>query len=321
MVGVAAVVVWWARLCEIRRVPGLSRRGWVRVAVASWTLAGCRGQGTQDPTGAPTQAPTLSEARLFAAPGGAAQGVPQLLSAMAASDVVLIGELHEHPLGLGLAATLFEQLLASPAGEKAALCLESLTRDQQGAVDAYLRGETSEAAFRKAAQLEGDRSYPPGHRRMVEAAKRKGRPVIAANTARALVKRARLEGLEPLRSLPPEQQAWVDVPAALTEGEYRAGFLALMGGHGGVDAATMEGFFRAQNVWDATMAGSIVRALTAGMRPVVQVVGSFHVDGAGGLYQRVREGAPEARVWRMSMVAEAAEQLRVEDSERGDVVA
>ncbi|MBK7826918.1 ChaN family lipoprotein [Nannocystis sp.] len=167
---------------------------------------------------------------------------------MAASDVVLIGELHEHPLGLGLAATLFEQLLASPAGEKAALSLESLTRDQQGVVDAYLRGETSEAVFRKAAQLEGDHSYPPGHRRMIEAAKRKGRPVIAANTARALVKRARLEGLEPPRALPSEQQAWVDNAGGADGGAYREGFLALMGGHGGVDAATMEGFFRAQNV-------------------------------------------------------------------------
>jgi hypothetical protein len=50
---------------------------------------------------------------------------------------------------------------------------------------------------------------------------------------------------------------------------------------------------------------------------VVLVVGSFHVDHAGGLYQRVRAGAPEAKVWRLSVVSEAPEALRAEDKRAG----
>jgi uncharacterized iron-regulated protein len=145
--------------------------------------------------------------------------------------------------------------------------------------------------------------------------------VIAANAPRSLVKRARVEGLEPLRALGPEEQALIDVPDQLTEGTYRSQFEALMGTHAGVDPATLEGFYRAHNVWDATMAGSVARALAAELRPVVLVVGSFHVDGEGGLYQRLRAAAPAAKVWRLSVVAEHAEALRADDRARADVVA
>jgi uncharacterized iron-regulated protein len=293
-------------------VSQLSRREWSGLAIAVVMLAACRGGATQ--------APAQGWARMFAA-DGAELAPPEVVAAMAASDVVLIGEQHAHPRGLGLAADLFETLLAGPAGASAALALESLGRDQQAPLDAFLRGEIGEAAFRKETGLEGERKFPPGHRRMVAAARVKGRPVIAANAAPALVKRARLEGLEPLRALEPEEQALIDVPDELTEGTYREQFVALMGEHAGVDAATLEGFYRAQNVWDATMAGSIARALKAGLGPVVQVVGSFHVDGEGGLVQRVRAAAPQAKVWRLSVVADSAEQLRDEDRGRAEVVA
>lgn len=292
----------------------LSRRSWVRLLVGAAAVSGCRGGRTTAPGGVSV----LAEARLFAGSDGREVTEAELVTAMGASEVVLIGEQHGHPLGLELAARLFERLLASPEGASAALCLEFFTRDQQAAIDGYLRGASSEAEFRKAAELKDEGDYPAGHRRMVEAARARGRPVIASNAPRALVKRARLAGLDALRAEASEQ---VVVPEALTEGKYRDDFMALMGGgHAGVDAATMEGFYRAQNVWDATMADSLVQAL-ATSRPVVQVVGAFHVDGAGGLYQRVRAAAPEARVWRLSVVAEAPERLRDEDRGRADVVA
>ena len=280
-------------------------------------LLGCRGRGSTTP---PT-VPVLTEARLFAGADGRRVTEAELLAAMGASDVVLIGEQHGHPLGLDLAARLFERLLAVPEGASAALALEFITREHQGAVDAYLRGESSDAVFRAAAELKDERSYPSGHRRMLEAAKAKGRPVIAANARRSLVKQARTDGLAPLRGLQAELKADVEVPEALTEGKYREDFMALMGGgHAGVDTATREGFSRAPNVWDATMAASVVRTM-ASARPVVLVVGSFHVDHAGGLYQRVRAAAPEAKVWRLSVVSEAPEALRAEDRGRADVVA
>lgn len=290
-----------------------SRRTCLRVAVAG-LLSAC---GRPPATRAPMAAPTL-----FAAPGGAAWTPADALAAMQASDVVLLGERHGHPSGLALLAELVEALFAGPAGKTAALALESVTRDRQAPLDAYLRGEIDEAAMRAGAELEGERRFPEGHRRMVAAAKRAGRPVLAANAPRALVTRARTEGLEALRELPPDQRALVDVPAQLTEGRYRDEFFAAIGGgHEVGDRAALEGFYRAQNVWDATMAGTIARALAGGLRPVVQVVGSFHVDFGGGLLQRVREAEPAARVWTLSVVDVDAAALRPEDRERADLVA
>jgi uncharacterized iron-regulated protein len=140
--------------------------------------------------------PVLTEARLFAGSDGRRVTEAELLAAMGASDVVLIGEQHGHPLGLDLAARLFERLVASPrGGERGARARVHHPRAFQGALDAYLRGESSDAAFRAAAELKDERSYPSGHRRMLEAAKAKGRPVIAANARRSLVKQARTDGL------------------------------------------------------------------------------------------------------------------------------
>ena len=61
-------------------------------------LGGCRGRG-----GTTTPAvPVLTEARLFAGTDGRRMTEAELLAGMGASDVVLIGEQHGHPLGLEL---------------------------------------------------------------------------------------------------------------------------------------------------------------------------------------------------------------------------
>lgn len=290
-----------------------SRRRWIRLAAGAAALAGCRRGATRSPS---TVAPPL-----FAAPGGQPLSDAQAVAAMAASDIVLIGEQHDHAIGLDLAATLFAALLAEPRGAHAGLAFESLTRDQQGALDAHLRGELDEAGLLRATGLTEPRNFPPGHRRMLAAARAQRRPVLAANAPRELVKQARLVGLEPLRELPADQRALVDVPETLTDGPYRDAFMALMHSHAGVDEATREGFYRAQNVWDATMAGSLARGSAAGTRPLVQVVGAFHVDGHGGLYQRLRAALPEAKIWRLSMVAESHDSLQPDDRARADAVA
>ncbi|HVZ93846.1 MAG TPA: ChaN family lipoprotein [Phycisphaerales bacterium] len=85
-------------------------------------------------------------------------------------------------------------------------------------------------------------------------------------------------------------------------------------------AEMKEGFFRAQNVWDATMADSIARALGRGLHPVFHVVGQFHVDYDGGLAQRLRAMKPGAKVLTISVVNERSASLREGDKGRADVV-
>lgn len=98
----------------------------------------------------------------------------------------------------------------------------------------------------------------------------------------------------------------------------------------------MEGLFRAQALWDWTMADSIASLIARGTRenyskPVVQVIGRFHVDHEGGTVQALRQLAPDARIITITfidanppnmnnLVAAATPLLAEEDKDRADFV-
>jgi uncharacterized iron-regulated protein len=253
----------------------------------------------------------------------------QLVSACREADAVIIGENHGHPVGLPFAAALWEDMLAD--SPKAALALEFFERDEQSRLDEYLSGLVDEATFRKRTQRT-DSNYPEGHRAMVEAAKKAGRPVIAANAPRPVVRVARLDGYERVRSLPPELLRLVRIPDSLPEGRYKDDFVKLMAPaeHAAKrempkpDPAAIEraeAMFRSQSLWDWTMAESVVRALDEGNRPVALVVGRFHSDHEGGLVQAIHKLKPDARVVVVSVVDQTSAALREEDRGRGRFVA
>ena len=254
---------------------------------------------------------------IFDGPTGLRTSWDSLVAACSRADVVLIGEMHNHPIGLAVAARLYEQV-SQRKPNTAALSLEFFNRDAQTALDDYLAGITDEDGFRKASgRTRGN--YPAGHRAMVEAAHELGQPVVASNAPRQYTKLARTDGYDRLRGLTAEQRRLFVIPDAITEGGDRDTFFEKMSGmtgHGGggdgaeeaeltpeeqaeADAEAQEmvlGFFRAQNLWDATMAGAIAGAFLEGRSPVFHVVGQFHVDNDGGLVQRVRALLPGAEV-------------------------
>ena len=84
------------------------------------------------------------------------------------------------------------------------------------------------------------------------------------------------------------------------------------------EPADVDPFYRAQLVWDATMADSIVTAFRRDGRPVVHLVGSFHGDFDAALPTMLR--AKGLRVLVVSFVPESANRLRPEDEDRADVV-
>ncbi len=211
---------------------------------------------------------------------------------MASAKVVLIGEMHGHPLGLAVAAELFDDILeVSPL---AALSMEFYERDDQLAIDDYLAGITDREAFEKAAHRSKGNN-PPGHIQMIDAAKAANRPVIAANSPRRYTSIARKEGYDALRQLNDRQRVLFEIPPTLREDtDYRERFFEIMGGmaeHG--DEEIIKGFFRSQSLWDRTMASSIADA-TRVNRPVVHMVGYFHSQfgtqpGGSGLVDDLRE--------------------------------
>jgi len=262
--------------------------------------------------------------RLFDGQTGRMLSPAEVAQRGALADVVFIGETHSHPAGLATAEDLFGRVLRLTPGS-AALGLEFYERDEQVPLDDYLTGVTDEDTFRDAV---GKPAEKDTHRPLIEAAREAGRPVWALNAPRRYVRLARTRGFDAFDAFTDEQRRLFDLPDHLTTGRYADTFYELMSGMGGHGEADPEagpsemavGFFRSQNVWDATMSSSAVRALDAGARPLVIVVGRFHADFGGGFVQRLRAAAPGARVLTVSVVDTEGAELRDEDLGRADVV-
>ena len=73
---------------------------------------------------------------------GAQASWPEIVSAAANYEVIIIGENHGHPLGLSTAAKLWSEVLGR--SDKAALSMEFWERDEQSRLDEYLAGITDE---------------------------------------------------------------------------------------------------------------------------------------------------------------------------------
>ena len=301
-------------------------------------LAGCRsaptdGDGNGDTAGvrgedvvapAPNRAPSRDPRSLsiFMGDSGLMLTWDSLVAQASSADAVLIGEMHGHATGLAFASALFEDVIARRPNT-ACLSMEFFSRDHQVALDDYVAGITEETTFRRAA-MRSDGNYPSPHRAMVESARERSRPVVAANAPRRYVRLARTDGFDALRALNDRQRALVEIPASLTEGEYRERFYELMSAMAGhtddSEGDPIEPFYRSQNVWDETMADSIADGVASGCSPIVHVVGKFHIDSQGGLVTRLREMAPSARVLTITTVEEWADDLLEVHASRADIV-
>jgi uncharacterized iron-regulated protein len=295
-------------------------RTWFLLSVMVMLLSGCASTG-------PKAAEEASAARFFDGATGAPAAMEQVVAAGAGADALVLGENHGHPLGLATAAAIWKGVLeGSP---NAALALEFFERDEQARLDEYLAGLVDEKAFRTRTNRTPS-NYPNGHRDMVEAAKAAGRPVYASNAPLPQVRAASRQGYDKLRSLSGEQRRMVRIPDEVPTGRYRDDFDTIMGGGAALHGAkpedaeakrrSLDSSFRAQSLWDWTMADSIVSGLAAGARPVCLVVGRFHSDFRGGLISALDKLRPGAKVVTVSFVDEWSAALRDEDKERADFV-
>lgn len=262
-----------------------------------------------------------------------------LVARAEAADVVLVGEQHDDLLGHQFEAALTKALLdRGPV----AVCMEMFERDEQPFVDAYLAGRISQKTLVDVtdsmdwgAKGKWDAFYQP----LVDAAKESGRPVIAANAPRRFTRIGRLEDFDRLASFAADYPDRFAVPAPIDQAAYRERFLETMRHHGappapqgkrGIKMAmppgmppmteeALEGLFRAQQVWDATMADSAVRACREYGKALL-VVGQFHIEFEGGLLLRVKAAAPDLSVLTISLQRDQAAGLRAGDKGRADFV-
>lgn len=225
-----------------------------------------------------------------------------LVDRAAASHVVLLGEQHDDSMGHAVQLALVQALLERCPD--AAVALEMLERDEQPLVADYRDGVIDAEDFAKAtgsAAWAGKGSWTAWYQPVVDAAITADVPLIAANAPRRYVRHARTDGFAALTALDEPRRAWVDVPDPPLDGDYKERFFNLMGDGHDVDEATIEAFFRAQSVWDATMAASVVQAVNAGRAPVVLLLGRFHSDHEGGTRMCIARALPDARILSISL--------------------
>lgn len=238
----------------------------------------------------------------------------------AQADAVIFGELHGNPLALAAARELFTEIVKRRPNA-AALGLEFYERDHQAHLDDYLADITDEAAFRAAVNKPAEKD---SHRDLIETARAASLPVYALNAPRRYARLARTRGWSAYDEMTPEQRRLVAVPSSLTTGRYADEFYALMGSMGGHGETQTDGpsemavsFFRAQNVWDETMARTAAEALRDGAQPIFITVGRFHSDFNGGLVERLQQKSPTATILTLTALDAPPTQ---NDADRADIL-
>lgn len=280
---------------------------------------------------APDVAPApASESRYYATGSRRDVSFQVMMREASKGDVIFFGEQHDDP------ATHRAELAVLAAlgngSRPVVLSLEMFERDVQGVLDDYLAGRIGEADF-----LERSRPwerYTTDYRALVELARARGWPVVAANVPRRIASAVSRKGLAVLDTLPAAERAHAARENRCPRDAYYERFAETMKGHsaGGepppaADTAAMRAmtdrFYEAQCVKDEAMAESIVaaRARVPGA-VVLHVDGAFHSDFGLGTAARVTRRDPGARTVVLTAIPvdDPAAASPAEHTARGDYV-
>src|SRR6185436_2709635 len=189
------------------------------------------------------------------------------------------------------------------------LSFEMIERDAQQKLDRYLAGEIDEKGF-----LSKTRPWPnyrEHYRPMVELAKSRHLPVIAANVPRPLASRVSHEGLEPVAREP-----FMPREVSAAPGDYWTRFASVMGKPADPSDRGLSLWFLAQCVKDEAMAESIELALCKRPTPriVIHYCGHFHSDYRLGTVERLLRRQPSLNVGVVTMRSADRDPARI-DSE------
>lgn len=209
----------------------------------------------------------------------AADAVVRLRGARA----VVIGEQHDQRSHHALQARLVAALGADGPG--LVVGMEMLSWDKQEPLDRFNRGDLTEVALRDAVDWKKAWGfdfdlYAP----IFQAGRSVGARFVALNAPRELVRAMRKGGVDALS---------VDDRARLPELDlgdelHRAWFEKIFSSAGHpMKPAEIDAFYRAQVLWDESMADRAAQALSEGARQVVVIAGAGHVANGRGIPQRV----------------------------------
>ena len=237
----------------------------------------------------------------------------ELLFQIDKSDVILLGEQHDHAVGHAIQLAVVEDVMDKYP--KSVLALEMLERDEQVLVDDYMEDfidATTFATLTHSTNWGSKDGWVAWYQPIIDAAKTRGGIVVAANAPRRYVRLARTDGYDRIEELPKVRRAYIDYPEELSGGRYRERFWEFAN-HGQeedvveIDVEVIDPndpmlpVFRSQQAWDATMAQSIANAHPTSERKVILLVGQFHVEYDGGIVQELRRRLPHSKVFVVSI--------------------
>jgi len=224
----------------------------------------------------------------------------KLLKKAARADVVFFGELHNNPIAHWLELELTQDLYRLKKG-RIILGAEMFERDNQEALDRYLRGEIDAKGLDTLARLWPN--FKTDYKPLVDFAKAHGIPFIATNIPRRYASQVFHHGLGSLDSLPAAEKRWIArLPIAYdsTLSQY-AKMRKMMPSHRGANLP------KAQAIKDATMAESIARALKPGYT-FIHFNGSYHSAYHQGIVWYLKRLKPDIKILTIETVT--AEDIR-----------
>jgi uncharacterized iron-regulated protein len=227
---------------------------------------------------------------------GAPTNIDQVLRAIGDNDVVFLGEQHDDAVGHAVQAEIFKRIVEKYAlDRRVALSLEMFERDVQTVLDEYLSGLITEQHFLLSSRPWGN--YRWDYKPLVELAKEKKLPVIAANAPRRYVNMVSRGGRAALNGLSREARRWLaPLPYGDPSPAYAGKFRALMA-NSPEAAGRIDNILSSQSLWDATMADSVARYLKETKKAlVVHLNGSFHTEGRLGTVEHLLNYRPKAKV-------------------------
>lgn len=224
--------------------------------------------------------------------GTRVRSLEELAKALAAHDVVILGEQHGHLGGHRMQA----EILRALARERPiAFGMEFFESEDDPALARYIsrdmdvRTMLEETGWYASGGFHHDYYLP-----LVEACREAGAPVFGLNVPRSVIRTVSREGLA---ALSPEQAALVgDIGA--TDPRHRFVVDLMMGGVGASMGPAFDGMLRGQMAWDSAMARSILRARegAANGRLIVALTGMGHSAHGLGIPSRLRASDPALKV-------------------------
>ena len=218
--------------------------------------------------------------------GGKKTTYKKLLKAAGKVEVVLFGEQHDNALVHWLQLELTKDLAEI---KPLVLGAEMIEADNQKALDEYLAGAINQKAFDTLARLWPN--YKTDYKPLVDLAKEKHFPFVAANIPRRYASLVYKQGFEALDKLSDEEKKWI-APLPIAYDAELPGYKAMLqmsGGHGG------DNLPKAQALKDATMGYFIAKNLKPGTI-FIHYNGTYHSDNFEGINWYLKKAKPEVKI-------------------------